>query len=80
MHDFDKCRFCTGYNVSEDWCDDALCVDHSDYCLDVTKILNKADELNVSITDILNLIRECNPPTKRKTDIYDEEERTWAWR
>lgn len=62
MHDFDKCHFCANYSVTDDWCNDIFCerITHSDYILDVNKILAKADELGISVTDVLNLIRECN--------------------
>lgn len=79
MHDFDKCRFCAGYNVQEDWCEDTLCENHSDYCLDVNKIFRKADELNISVADVIALIRECNPPVKPTNDIYDHKEEWWRY-
>ena len=62
MHEFDKCHFCASYIVTDDWCRDPCCdrISHSDYILDVNKILAKADEMNISVTDVLNLIRECN--------------------
>ena len=28
--------------------------------IDVNKVLKKADELKISVTDVLNLIKECN--------------------
>lgn len=58
MHEFDKCNFCTSRN--DGICNDPFCHYHSDYSVDVNKILYKADELNISVTDVLNLIRECN--------------------
>lgn len=61
MNDFDKCNFCS--SMTEDGCKDAnanFCYGHGHYRLDVNKILNKADELKISVTDVLNLIRECN--------------------
>lgn len=58
MHEFDKCNFCISRN--DGICRDEFCSYRSDYSADVTKILNKADELNISVTDVLNLIRECN--------------------
>lgn len=62
MHEFDKCHFCANYDIADDWCSDIFCerITHSDYILDVSKILAKADEMSISVTDVLNLIRECN--------------------
>lgn len=57
MHEFDKCRFCESILPTEG-CSDIYCKNHSDYCIDVYKILAKADELHISVTDVLNLIRE----------------------
>ena len=61
MHEFDKCNFCSSRVVGEGYsfCSHPFCEDRSDYALDVNKIFNKADELNISITDLFNLIREC---------------------
>lgn len=71
MHEFDKCHFCISYDPTDDWCRDPLCDNHAHYVLDVNKILKKADERNISVTDVLNLIRECNPKPKPK-DAFDE--------
>lgn len=81
MHEFDKCHFCANYSLEDDWCNDTYCERdvHSDYILDVNKILSKADELSISVTDVLNLIRECNtkpkeckPESKELTDdLYE---------
>lgn len=62
MHEFDKCHFCAKYDATDDWCDDAYCERqrHTDYILDVNKVLAKADELSISVTDVMNLIWECN--------------------
>lgn len=61
MNEFDKCRFCESYGeIDKDQCYEGFCMKHSCYRLDVNKILKKADELNISVTDVLNLIRECN--------------------
>jgi hypothetical protein len=62
MHEFDKCNFC-GSSVKDDEndrCKHPYCFAHSDFSLDVNKILNKADKLNISVTDVLNLMREVN--------------------
>lgn len=77
MHEFDKCRFCAQYRGNAGGCVDAYCNgNHSSYVLDVNKILNKADELNISVTDVLNLIRECNPPRKKE---YDDLRELWIY-
>lgn len=62
MHEFDKCHFCAQYNVEDDWCGDIFCERprHTSYILDVKKVLAKADELGISVTDVLNLMRESN--------------------
>lgn len=62
MHEFDKCHFCAQYDAAEDWCEDIFCEKprHTSYILDVNKVLAKANELNISVTDVLNLMRECN--------------------
>lgn len=60
LHEFNKCRFCTSFNDATELCADSWCQNRSDYCTNVNAILNKADALNVSVTDILNLISDCN--------------------
>lgn len=61
MNEFDKCRFCSSYD-SYEGCEDPYgdSSNHICYCMDVRKIIAKADELGISVTDVLNLIRECN--------------------
>lgn len=58
MHEFDKCNFCS--SQFEGSCSDIYCHGHSDYSIDVGKVLSKADEMNISVTDVLNLMREVN--------------------
>lgn len=58
MHEFDKCNFCSSYSNGS--CSDIFCHGHSDYILDVAKILRKAIVMNISVTDVLNLMREVN--------------------
>lgn len=61
MDDFNKCRFCMSYD--ECWgCDDPYCSSssHISYRMDVRKIIDKANALGISVTDVLNLIREVN--------------------
>ena len=60
MNDFDKCNFCESMTDAGYCTEKYLCQKHSLYCLDVNKILDKADKLHISVTDVLNLIRECN--------------------
>lgn len=59
MDEFDKCKFCLSYD-GEKCCDEHACSEHRHYRIDVKKIIDKADELGISVTDVLNLIRECN--------------------
>ena len=60
-NEFDKCNFCESYGeIREDHCDVYFCKKHSYYRIDVNKILKKAGDLNISVTDVLNLIRECS--------------------
>ena len=68
MHEFNKCRFCTSYDDCTHVCRDVYCeqLTRSDYILDVNAIFAKADERGISVTDVLNLIRECE---------YDDDER-----
>jgi hypothetical protein len=62
MHEFDKCHFCTAYDPVSDSCIDIYCEKskRTSYILDVNKILAKADEHNITVTDVLNLMREVN--------------------
>ena len=59
MDEFDKCKFCCSHN-GEKCCDEHICFDHHHYRIDVRKIIAKSNELGISVTDVLNLIRECN--------------------
>ena len=60
MKEFDKCYFCESYDAREHSCINPCRLYHSGYQIDVNKVLKKADELKISITDVLNLIKECN--------------------
>ena len=61
MNEFDKCNFCESYGeIYENVCHNPFCRNHSGYQIDVNKVLKKADELKISVTDVLNLIKECN--------------------
>lgn len=59
MNEFDKCRFCQSYD-EEKGCEDKMCWSRYHYRLDVDKIINKSRERGISVTDVLNLIRECD--------------------
>ena len=61
MKEFDKCYFCESYDdVREHSCINPCCFYHSGYQIDVNKVLKKAEELKISVTDVLNLIKACN--------------------
>lgn len=61
MNEFDKCNFCESYGeIYENECTNLYCYYHNNYLIDVNKVLKKAYELKISVTDVLNLIRECN--------------------
>ena len=61
MKEFDKCNFCESYGeIYENECTNPCCWCHSGYRVDANKVLKKAEELEISVTDVLNLIRECN--------------------
>lgn len=59
MNEFDKCNFCLSYD-NRYGCEDELCKNHCHYRIDVRKIIAKADELGISVTDVLNLMSEVN--------------------
>ena len=61
MKEFDKCYFCESYGeIYENVCHNPFCRNHSSYLVDINKVLKKADELKISVTDVLNLIKACN--------------------
>ena len=61
VNEFDKCNFCKNYGeIYENECTNPYCWRHSCYLVDANKVLKKAYELKISVTDVLNLIRECN--------------------
>lgn len=61
MNEFDKRNFCESYvEIYENVCRNPFCRYHSSYRVNVNKVLKKADELKISVTDVLNLIHECN--------------------
>ena len=61
MNEFDKCNFCESYGeIYENECTNPCCLFHSSYRVDANKVLKKAEELEISVTDVINLIKECN--------------------
>lgn len=63
MNDFNKCDFCKKYDLDDMECSERGYCDqwsHRKYELDPDKAISKARELNISVTDVLNLIKECN--------------------
>ena len=60
MNEFDKCRFCLSYDEEAGGCTDISCWSRYHYRIDVDKIINKSREKGISVTDVLNLIRECD--------------------
>lgn len=61
MKEFYKCNFCESYGkIYENVCTNPFCYHLSYYRIDVNKVLKKAEELKISVTDVLNLIKECN--------------------
>lgn len=59
MNEFDKCNFCS--SVVDGECTDTYnCREHAHFRLDVNRVFNKADELGISVSDLLRLIKECN--------------------
>ena len=61
MKEFDKCNFCESYGeIYENVCHNPFCRNHGSYLVDINKVLKKADELKISVTDVLNLIKACN--------------------
>jgi hypothetical protein len=59
MNEFDKCNFCCSYEYG--YChDDEHCHNHQHYRIDVYKLIAKANELGISVTDLLNIMREVN--------------------
>lgn len=61
MNEFDKCNFCESYGeIYENECTNPCCWCYSSYRVDANKVLKKAEELEISVTDVINLIKECN--------------------
>ena len=61
MNEFDKCNFCESYGeIYENECTNPCYWCHSGYRVDANKVLKKAEELKISVTDVINLIKECD--------------------
>lgn len=60
IHEFNKCRFCMSYDHDNEACTDPYCFARSDYRIDVNRILRKADSLDISMTEVMKRIRECD--------------------
>ena len=61
MNEFDKCNFCESHDeIYKNVCRNPFCRNHSSCRVDANKVLKKAEELEISVTDVLNLIHECN--------------------
>ena len=65
MHEFDKCRFCDNYSPNSkrlDKCDVVSsygCIKRDHFTLDVHRVIDKARQYGISVTDVLNLMREA---------------------
>lgn len=68
MHEFDKCRFCYYHEPKISRLDKCTysqhnsygygCLDHAAFHLDVRKVIDKAKLYKISVTDVLNIMRE----------------------
>lgn len=65
MHEFDKCRFCYYHNPKSALIDKCTYYSTTHYCLnrgafilDTCKVIDKAKQYEISVTDVLNLMRE----------------------
>jgi len=55
MDEFDKCRFCRSYD-NFDGCADDYCVSKEHFEPHKERIIEKAKEMNVSVSDVIALI------------------------
>lgn len=62
MHEFDKCCFCAHHYPESkryDKCEYPYsCIDRQFFQLDVKKVVDKAKMYDISVTDVLNLMKE----------------------
>ena len=55
MDEFDKCRFCRRYD-NFDGCTDGFCVSNEFFEPHKARIIEKAKEMDVSVSDVIALI------------------------
>lgn len=64
MHEFDKCRFCAHYYTKSkrlDKCEYPYpCLNREFFRLDVIKVIDKAKQYKISVTDVLALMHEVS--------------------
>lgn len=61
LKEYSKCRFCKWY-VSYGGCEaEAICYDYDRYEPVITKIIEKAEEGDINVSDVLALIDLENP-------------------
>lgn len=64
MHEFDKCRFCIHHYPKSkrlDKCEYPYpCIDREYFHLDTLTVIDKARQYGISVTDVLNLMREVS--------------------
>lgn len=56
MREYDKCRFCQSYNEEYEGCF-RMCGDHSLFEVDEAKIFEKAYEDELSVADVIALMK-----------------------
>ena len=61
LDEFDKCRFCKWYDDYEG-CDNGFCcpAEHDDFKIDIGRVVEKAKEMNMSVTDVVTLINQVS--------------------
>ncbi len=61
LDDFDKCRFCRWYDNYEG-CTDMCCChdDRTDFKLDSERVIEKAKEMKISVTDVITLMNQVD--------------------
>lgn len=59
MDEYDKCRFCYFYD-DYDGCIDWFCNDRDSYRANKSRIIEKAKEEGISVSDVLTLINMNN--------------------
>ena len=61
LDEFDKCRFCKWYDDYEG-CTNVFCCpdDRNDFKMNVERVVEKAKEMNMSVTDVVTLMNQVN--------------------